>query len=76
MFPEDSYRLCLCNFIGCNAGTTDMNCTTEMLLGVILCIPSFMSTGRGVQVAVRFCVSNLKGYNVGITYGKDYNVCH
>jgi hypothetical protein len=55
-----------------------VKCAIEMFLGAILStsIPSFMKTGRGVQVRVRFRLSNLKGSNAGITYGRDYDVRH
>jgi hypothetical protein len=34
-------------------------------------LPSFMKIGIGVQAALRFCLRNLRGCNVGITDGKD-----
>jgi hypothetical protein len=33
--------------------------------------PSSLNIGTGVQAILRFCLSNLKGYNVGITDGRD-----
>jgi hypothetical protein len=34
-------------------------------------VPSFMKTGTGVQAILRFCFSDLRGFNVGITDGTD-----
>jgi hypothetical protein len=34
-------------------------------------LPSFMKIGIGVQAISTFCLSNLKGWNVGITHGRD-----
>jgi hypothetical protein len=34
-------------------------------------IPNFMKPCTDVQAILRFCLSNLKGYNVGITGGRD-----
>jgi hypothetical protein len=34
-------------------------------------ISSFMNIGTGVQAILRFCFRNLRGYNVGITGGRD-----
>jgi hypothetical protein len=39
--------------------------------GMIL-LPSFMKIGTDVKGILRFCVSNLKGCNVGITEGRDF----
>jgi hypothetical protein len=33
-------------------------------------IPSFLKFGTGVQAMLRFCLSNLRGCNVGISDGK------
>jgi hypothetical protein len=37
----------------------------------ILYVPSFMKIGTGVQAILWFCLRNLRGYNVGITDGRD-----
>jgi uncharacterized protein YraI len=37
-------------------------------------LPSFMKIGTGIQAILRFCLSNLKGCNVGITDGRIYDV--
>jgi hypothetical protein len=37
-------------------------------------IPSFMKIGTGVQAILRFPLSNLRGCNVGITDGRDFDV--
>jgi hypothetical protein len=34
-------------------------------------LPSFMKIGIGVQAKLKFCLSNLKNYDVGITDEKD-----
>jgi hypothetical protein len=34
-------------------------------------IPSFMKIGTGIQAILRFCLRNMRGYNVGITDGRD-----
>jgi hypothetical protein len=34
-------------------------------------IPSFTKTGTGVQAILKLYLRNLRGYNVGITDGKD-----
>jgi hypothetical protein len=34
-------------------------------------IPSFMKVGAGVQAILRFCLTNFRGFNVGITDGRD-----
>jgi hypothetical protein len=48
-----------------------MKYAIEMASYGIMCIPSFMKTGVHVQPILRFCLSNLKCYNVGITFGSD-----
>jgi hypothetical protein len=37
-------------------------------------LPSFVKIGTGVQAILRFCLSNLKGCNVGITDGVTYDI--
>jgi hypothetical protein len=34
-------------------------------------IPSFMKIGTGIEGILRFCLSNLKGYNIVITDGRN-----
>jgi hypothetical protein len=34
-------------------------------------VPSFMNICTGVQAILRFCLRNLRIYNVGVTVGKD-----
>jgi hypothetical protein len=48
-----------------------MKCSVEMALCGMIYIPSFMKIGTGVQAILRFCLSKLRGCNVGITDGKD-----
>jgi hypothetical protein len=43
----------------------------EMASCGMICISSFMKTGTDVQAILRFCLSNLRGYNVGVTDGRD-----
>jgi hypothetical protein len=42
-------------------------------MGVIY-IQSFMNIGKGVQAILRFCLSNLRGCNVGIIDGRDLRI--
>jgi hypothetical protein len=35
-------------------------------------IPSFMKIGGGVQAILIFCLRNPRGYNAGITDGRDF----
>jgi hypothetical protein len=42
--------------------------------GGMINIPSFMKIGMGVQAILRFCLSNLRGCNVGITDGGIYEL--
>jgi hypothetical protein len=37
----------------------------------IIYLPSFMKIGTGIQATLRFCLSNLKGTNVGSTDDRD-----
>jgi hypothetical protein len=48
-----------------------MKCSVEMGLGGIIYIPGFMKAGVSVGGILRFCLSNLKGCNVGIIDGRD-----
>jgi hypothetical protein len=34
-------------------------------------LPSSMRSGKGIQAILRFCISNLNGYNIGITVGRE-----
>jgi hypothetical protein len=40
---------------------------TEMASCGMIYIPSFMKTGTCIEAILRFCLSNFKGCNVGIT---------
>jgi uncharacterized protein YraI len=42
-----------------------------MASGGMIYIPSFMNIGTGVEVILKFCISNFRGCNVGIADGKD-----
>jgi hypothetical protein len=46
-----------------------MKYTVEMASCVIIYVPIFIKTGAGVETILRFCLSNLKSCNVGITDG-------
>jgi hypothetical protein len=48
-----------------------MKCTVETGSGGMIYIPSFMKIGEGVKGILRFCLSHLIGYNVGITSVSD-----
>jgi hypothetical protein len=37
----------------------------------MICIPSFMKTGAGVQAILKCCLNSLKNCNVGSTDGID-----
>jgi hypothetical protein len=41
--------------------------TVEMASGGMICVPSFIKIGTCVQVILMFCISNVRGCNVGIT---------
>jgi hypothetical protein len=43
-----------------------------MGLGGMIYIPSFMKIGTGFQAILKFCLRNLRDYNVGITDGKEF----
>jgi hypothetical protein len=47
-----------------------MKYIVAMSSGGVIYIPSLMKTGRGIQAILRFCLSNLRGCNVGITNGR------
>jgi hypothetical protein len=36
----------------------------EMASCGVICVPSFMKIGTGIQTILRFCLSKLKGYSV------------
>jgi hypothetical protein len=46
----------------------------EMGSGSIIYIKSLMKIGTGVQAILKFCLTDLKGRNVGITEGN--NLCY
>jgi hypothetical protein len=48
-----------------------MKYTVEMVSCVTIYIPTSMKICTGVQEILRFCLSNLRGRNVGITDGRD-----
>jgi hypothetical protein len=43
----------------------------EMASCDMICIPSFVKIGTGVQAVIRLCLSNLNFYNVGIIDATD-----
>jgi hypothetical protein len=43
----------------------------EMASGGMINIPSYMKMGTGIQTIIWFCLSSLRGCNVGITAGRD-----
>jgi hypothetical protein len=48
-----------------------MKYTIEMTSGGIICVPSSMTIGLGIQVILRLLPQNLRGYDIGITGGRD-----
>jgi hypothetical protein len=48
----------------------------EIALCGMICIPSFMKIGTGVQEILRFCLRNLRGCNAGISDGGDFLTNH
>jgi hypothetical protein len=48
-----------------------MKYLVEMASRGMICIPTFMKIATGVQAILRFCLRNLRGYNVGITDERD-----
>jgi hypothetical protein len=48
-----------------------MKCAVETSSGGMIYIPLFIKIGTGVQAILRFCIRNLKGYNVGITHEEN-----
>jgi hypothetical protein len=42
-----------------------------MASGGMIYIINFMKIGRGVQAILRFCLRNLRGFNVFIIGGRD-----
>jgi hypothetical protein len=53
-----------------------MNYAVEIASCGMICLISFMKIGRGIQAILRFCQENLRGCNVGITYGRDFLLSH
>jgi hypothetical protein len=43
-----------------------------MASGGMICVPSLMQIGLGVQAILRFCLSNLRGYDVGIIDERNF----
>jgi hypothetical protein len=48
-----------------------MKYTVKMAAGGVIYIPSFMKICTGVQAVLRIRLRNLRGFNVGITDGRD-----
>jgi hypothetical protein len=48
-----------------------MKRAVEMSSGGMIYVQSSMKIDTGVQAILRFCLSNLKGCNVGIIDGRD-----
>jgi hypothetical protein len=48
-----------------------MKYTVEMASCGMIYIPSCMKIGTGVQVILRVCFRNLRGYNVDVTDERD-----
>jgi hypothetical protein len=48
-----------------------MKCTVEMNSGGILYVASVMEIGKDFEGILRLYLSNLKGWNIGITDGRD-----
>jgi hypothetical protein len=48
-----------------------MKYAVDMASCCMIYIPSFMKIGTGVQAVLKFCLRNLRGCNVGVTYGRD-----
>jgi hypothetical protein len=46
----------------------------EMASCGITCLPSFIKIGTGVQAILGGCLSNLNGYNTGISDGQNLSV--
>jgi hypothetical protein len=46
--------------------------TIEMTSSGMICVPSLMKIGSGIQTILRFCLSNLGGYDVGIIDERDF----
>jgi hypothetical protein len=40
----------------------------------MICVPSFIEFGGGVEGILRFCLKKLKGCNVDITDGNKYEL--
>jgi hypothetical protein len=50
---------------------TEMASCGWIYIYIYIYTPSFMQIGTGIVGILRFCCSNLKGSNVGITDGRD-----
>jgi hypothetical protein len=51
-----------------------MKPVVEMSSCGMICVPSFMKIDTGVQAILRFGPRNLRGCNVSITDGRDYEL--
>jgi hypothetical protein len=48
-----------------------VECAVEMGSSGMIYLPSFIKIVTGVEGILRFCISNLKGCNIGITGRRD-----
>jgi hypothetical protein len=48
-----------------------MTCAIQVGLDDMIYIPSFMTIGSGIQVILRFCLSNFGGCKIGNSDGRD-----
>jgi hypothetical protein len=53
-----------------------MKYAIDMFSGSMMYILSFMMSGTGARSILRFYLKNLRGCNIGITDGRDYEVRH
>jgi hypothetical protein len=49
-----------------------MEYAVGMVYGGMIYIPNFMKNRKGVQAILRFCLTSLRGFNVGILMGRIY----
>jgi hypothetical protein len=48
-----------------------MKCTVEMGSSAMIHVPNFMKIGTGIEGILKFYISSLKDYKVGITDERD-----
>jgi hypothetical protein len=53
-------------------GEGSMMYAVEIASCGMIYLPSSMQIGRGIQAILRFRISNLNSYNVGITEGREF----